>query len=41
MSNLTATDPPALQSVWGALVSIIDKPRATFSGLVAQPRFNW
>jgi hypothetical protein len=40
MTN-TTVKVPASQSSWSALISIIDKPQATFVGLIAQPRRKW
>lgn len=41
MSELATTEVPESLSVWGALGSIIDKPRMTFAALTARPRLKW
>jgi hypothetical protein len=41
MSDLVSTDAAAPQSVWSSLISIVDKPQATFTNLLAQPRLKW
>lgn len=41
MSDTVAIENNASQSVWSALLSIIDKPRQTFTNLLAEPRLKW
>lgn len=40
-NNEQAVDMVPAQSVWSSLVSIIDKPAATFAGLTAHSRLKW
>lgn len=41
MSDLVSTDAATPQSVWLSLISIIDKPQATFARLTVYPRLKW
>jgi len=41
MSDMNMIDDAGSQSVWSALLSIIDKPGVTFTNLLAEPRLKW
>jgi hypothetical protein len=41
MNNITTTEDQTQKSVWSYLISIIDRPQATFEALAANPRWKW
>ncbi len=40
-NNIQSTESVPTQSVWGCLISLIDKPKDTFGNLTARPRLKW